>query len=587
MPGLNELLFVAAALLFGGIVLGALSSRLGVPLLLVFLCVGMVAGEDGPGRIDFDDYRLVFLIGNLALAVILLDGGLRTKLGTFRVALSPSLTLATFGVALTAVFVAVAAHLLFDFDWRVAMLLGAIIGSTDAAAVFALLRSSGVRLNDRIAATLEIESGVNDPMAIFLTLALVEAILQPAGLGVQRMLLEFGAQLTLGVIGGLAAGRVLSAVIGRLPMTEGLQALLICSGGVGTFALTNLAGGSGFLAVYLVGLVVGNRKHRAGEDVLRAMDGMAWLAQSGMFLLLGLLVTPSEILASLGPALGLTAVLIFVARPVAVGLSLLPFRFPWRESAFIGWVGLRGAVPIVLALFPLLAGVPESRMLFNVAFVVVLGSLLLQGMTIRPVARLLRVAMPRRAEPAVEVMLSDARTHLFEFVVEPGSGLDGTSVASVTPPGEAYVATALRDGRPIGPGENPLREGDRVLVVGDVDAIDEISEYFARRSEAGTPEARQWFGDFEMDATASLDEVVALYGDSGLPQSGQSVADALAVQLPRPVVGDEAVIGGVRFSVREMHQGDIVRVGVRLPRHAGGAHPPAPRLVAPGRPDDP
>lgn len=586
MPGLNELLFVAAALLFGGIVLGALSSRLGVPLLLVFLCVGMVAGEDGPGRIDFDDYRLVFLIGNLALAVILLDGGLRTKFGTFRVALSPSLTLATFGVALTAVLVAVAAHLLFDFDWRVAMLLGAIIGSTDAAAVFALLRSSGVRLNDRIAATLEIESGVNDPMAIFLTLLLVEAILQPAGLGVQRMLLEFGAQLTLGVIGGLAAGRVLSAVIGRLPMTEGLQALLICSGGVGTFALTNLAGGSGFLAVYLVGLVVGNRKHRAGEDVLRAMDGMAWLAQSGMFLLLGLLVTPSEILASLGPALGLTAVLIFVARPVAVGLSLLPFRFPWRESAFIGWVGLRGAVPIVLALFPLLAGVPQAPMLFNVAFVVVLGSLLLQGMTIRPVARLLRVAMPRRAEAAVEVMLSDARTHLFEFVVDAGSGLDGASVHSVVPPGEAYVAAALRDGRPIGRGENPLRAGDRLLVVGDVDAIDEIAEYLARRAEAGTSEARQWFGDFEMDASASLDEVVALYGDASLPESGQSVADALAVQLPRPVVGDEAVIGGVRFSVREMHQGDIVRVGVRLPRHAAATHPSGRPLVAPGRPDD-
>jgi cell volume regulation protein A len=564
MTAVNEIFLFAAALLAGGIALGALSSRMGVPLLLVFLIVGMAAGEDGPGGFAFDDHRLAFLIGNLALAVILLDGGLRTRLSSFRVALAPSLALATFGVAATAAMVGLGAVWLLGLDWRTGLALGAIVGSTDAAAVFALLRANRVRLNDRTGSTLEIESGVNDPMAIFLTLSLVQAINQPGGMGGIEIFLDLVAQLVIGTAGGVLGGRALSAVIGRLHITEGLSALFICAAGLGIFALTNLAGGSGFLAAYLVGLIVGNRKHRAGEDVLRAMDGMAWLAQSGMFLLLGLLVTPSELARSALPALGVAALLMFVARPLAVWVTLLPFRFPWRETAFIGWVGLRGAVPIVLALFPLLAGVPHAQLLFNVAFVVVLASLLVQGMTIGFAARRLAVALPPQTEPALEVPLADGATRLFEFEVNDASGLTGAAFASLDPPGESYVASILRDGRPVTPEESPLRTGDRILVVSQASAADALVGYFTSRSEAGTATARSRYGDFVLDPDAPLDDVLAAYDGALDSPHGGTLGDMLSASLPRAVVGDQVRVGRLRFTVREMREDKITQVGLKL-----------------------
>lgn len=399
-------LLTASALLLLSLVAGLFSARLGFSFLLVFLVAGMLLGEDGPGGVVFEDFRLAFWVGNVALAVILLDGGLRTRYATFRTGLRPSLLLATAGVAVSAALTGLGAWLLLDLDWRLALLLGAIVGSTDAAAVFSLLQTSGVRLNERVASTLEIESGLNDPMAVFLTLALIGLAMAPdtgaARLGWAPLLAlvqQFGWGLVLG--GGLgwalADGLRLLARLTR--PGSGVRALLLLSAGMAVFALTTWVGGSGFLAVYIFGLVVGNRARGSVAPALQAMDGYAWMAQAGMFLLLGLLVTPTEALRTLLPALGVAAVLMLVARPLAVWLCLLPFRFPPREVAFIAWVGLRGAVPIVLAVFPVMAGVDGAKTFFNIAFVVVLASLLLQGATLPWAARRTGVALPDRDDP--------------------------------------------------------------------------------------------------------------------------------------------------------------------------------------------
>ena len=400
-------LFATSALVFASVLAGLFSVRIGFSFLLVFLAAGMLAGEDGPGGIQFDDHRLSFWVGTLALAVILLDGGMRTAFSRFRTGLKPALLLATVGVLVCAAITALAGMVFVGLDWRSALLLGAIVGSTDAAAVFALLTRSGVTLNERVEATLEIESGMNDPMAVYLTLAFI-ALLGGAAAGESSasawaaMALSFVRQFGWGTLAGVVGGFAFASLLGRVASRDsgggGILALLIVAGGLLIFAVTGLLDGSGFLAVYLFGLIVANRAASAVAPTLAAMDGYAWLAQAGMFLLLGLLVTPSTMIDFALPALAVVLTLIFVARPLAVWLCLLPFRFTARETWFIAWVGLRGAVPIVLALFPLLAGTPGAPLLFNIAFMVVLVSLLLQGSTIGWMARKLGVALPDPAD---------------------------------------------------------------------------------------------------------------------------------------------------------------------------------------------
>lgn len=403
MDFLNVPLLAASALVFFSLLSGLVSARFGFSFLLVFLIAGILVGEDGPGRIRFDNFGLSFWVGNIALAIILLDGGLRTSLSSFRAGLRPSLLLATAGVGITASVTGLAASVLLGIDWRLGLLLGAIVGSTDAAAVFALLKKSGVTLSERVGTTLEIESGMNDPMAVYLTLTLIGVVLAPtapdaaglAGAG-WALLQQFGLGAATGVVGGL----LISKALQKLPVADpGITALLIASFGLAVFAATGWAGGSGFLAVYLLGMVLSSQAAlRVAlprvEAALAAMDAYAWLAQAGMFLLLGLLVTPSEVIAIGWPAIGVAAVLMLVARPLAVWICLLPFHFKASEVVFIAWVGLRGAVPIVLAVFPLMAGVPQAKLLFNVAFVVVLMSLVLQGASIGAFARWLGVALP-------------------------------------------------------------------------------------------------------------------------------------------------------------------------------------------------
>lgn len=422
MDFVNVPLLAAASLVFFSVLAGLFSTRVGFSFLLVFLLAGMLAGEDGPVGYRFNDYRLSFWVGNVALAIILLDGGLRTSFSTFRTGLKPASALATIGVLVCAAITAAAAVVFLDLNWGLALLLGAIVGSTDAAAVFALLTRSGVTLNERVAATLEIESGVNDPMAVYLTLTLI-ALLTATGAATptgdsmwQTIAISFAQQFGWGALIGVGSGFAMALLLKRVAQRDvggGILALLIGAAGLSVFAATGWLGGSGFLAVYLFGLIVTNRSAQAVAPALAAMDGYAWLAQASMFLLLGLLVTPSTMAGSWLPSLAVAAVLIVVARPVAVWMCLRPFRFSARETWFISWVGLRGAVPIVLALFPLLAGVPQAGLLFNVAFVVVLVSLLIQGTTIGWVARKLGVALP---DPGNE---RDVRALFRDFSLDP------------------------------------------------------------------------------------------------------------------------------------------------------------------------
>lgn len=440
MEALNIALFIAGSLIFVSVLAGLYSARAGLSFLLVFLVAGMLAGEDGPGGIEFDDFRLSMWIGSAALAVILLDGGLRTQLSTFRTGLKPAVLLATVGVGITALLTGAAAVLLAGMDPWTGLLVGAIVGSTDAAAVFALMKSSGLRLTERLAATLEIESGLNDPMAIFLVLAVTSVLMAPGDANPADLLALFGEQLVLGGLGGVAAGFAIAALLNRMPLAGeagGLAALLLLSSGVAVFAGIGWAGGSGFLAVYLFGLVVAHRAGPAVEQSLSAMDGFAWLAQAGVFLLLGLLVTPSLLLDGLWVSLGVAAALMFVARPVAVALCLTPLRFTRSEIAFVSWVGLRGAVPVVLAVFPLMAGVPQARELFDIAFVVVLASLLLQGATLSRAAHWSGVNLPDEHDELAH------RQVFGDFVVDPTAAAgDLFGFYGLPQPDEAHLPLA-------------------------------------------------------------------------------------------------------------------------------------------------
>ena len=411
MDLLNFFMLVAGVLVFASVIAGLFSARAGLSFLLVFLIVGMLAGEDGPGGFAFDNVQLSLWIGSAALGVILLDGGLRTRLSTFRTGLRPASWLATLGVVVTAGITGLAASWLLDLPLAAGLLVGSIVGSTDAAAVFSLLKSSGLRVSERLSSTLEIESGLNDPMAVFLVLTLCTALTQPAGIGAAEVVRMFVQQALVGAVGGVAGGMAIGSLLRRLPLSgaaDGLTGLLLLSSGIAVFGGTGWLGGSGFLAVYLFGLSVANRAHKVVERSLAAMDGFAWLAQALLFLLLGLLVTPRLLLDTLLPALGVALVLMGVARPLAVAIFLVPLRFTRGEIGFISWVGLRGAVPVVLALFPLLAGVPQARELFEVAFVVVLASLVLQGATMVRAARLFGVNLPDiEDEPAARRIFGD------------------------------------------------------------------------------------------------------------------------------------------------------------------------------------
>src|SRR5216684_1672183 len=351
-------ILLGAVLVMAGILSSLLALRFGAPLLLVFLFIGMIAGDSGPGQLRFDDVRATYLVGSVALALILFDGGLRTRFQSIRTVLAPSMALATIGVLLTALITAPVAKYALDLNWTEALLVGAVVASTDAAAVFLLVHAQGLRLRPRVGATLEVESGTNDPFAVFLTLMLVELI----SIGESSALhvaLEFGREAVLGAIVGVTGGRLVVLALNRVALPQGLHAPFVATAALVIFGAAQIAHASGFLAVYLAGIIIGNRPTRAHNSVT-FLDAATWLAQIVMFVLLGLLVSPQRLVVSIIPAVIVALVLMLVARPLAVFLCLAPFRFSWREKTFIAWTGLRGAVAIFLASIPMLVGLSKA-----------------------------------------------------------------------------------------------------------------------------------------------------------------------------------------------------------------------------------
>ncbi len=534
----------------------------------------MLAGEEGIGRLDFDNSNLAFFVGNLALAVILLDGGMRTKTSTFRVALWPSLSLATLGVVLTTASVGVFAAWLLGVPLIYGLLLGATVGSTDAAAVFNLLRNSGVKLNERVGGTLEIESGANDPMAILLVVMLTGLLQSADHISVLSFLGQMLQQFAIGSIAGVLGGKLLLAVLKKVPLVEGLYALLIISFGLAVFSGVNIIGGSGFLAVYLVGLTVGNGRVKQLEAVSQVMDGLAWLAQAGMFLLLGLLVTPSSLLTHGLEAVAIAAFLIFIARPLAVMICLLPFDFRWPERLYISWVGLRGAVPIVLALYPIIAGLSNSNLLFEITFTVVLISLLLQGSTVPLVARWLNIIVPAAPAPTTRFSLVDnTASHysleLYEFLVQaekvkiPAAIVQNVPSKTVSTP---QLVSLVRDHQPIIVNEETiLTTGDRIWMLLHPEDVEDVAVIFSQEASSSFL-LQNFFGEFSIRGDAPLLDLAKAYG---VPIDGLDPQDTAEQLLQRQigktlVVGDRVRFGSLRLTVREMKEGKVEAIGLKL-----------------------
>ncbi|ETX12445.1 potassium:proton antiporter [Marinomonas ushuaiensis DSM 15871] len=570
----NGFIFLAGILLLVSILASSLTVRVGLPLLLVFLGMGMLAGEEGVGGLAFDNPNLAFFVGNLALAVILLDGGMRTKTSTFRVALWPSFSLATLGVVLTTTAVGSFAAWLLDVKLIYGLLLGAIVGSTDAAAVFNLLRNSGVNLNERVGGTLEIESGANDPMAILLVVMLTGLLQSSNHLGVLAFLGQMLQQFAIGGVAGLLGGKLLLLVLRKVPLVEGLYALLIISFGLAVFSGVNIIGGSGFLAVYLVGLTVGNGRIKQLESISQVMDGLAWLAQAGMFLLLGLLVTPSSLLIHGFEAVAIAAFLIFIARPVAVMICLLPFDFRWPERLYISWVGLRGAVPIVLALYPVIAGLTNSELLFEITFTVVLISLLLQGSTVAWMARWLKVVVPPAPAPTTSFsLIDDVSSHhsleLYEFLVQaesvriPAAIVQNIPSETVSTP---QLVALVRNQQPIVVNaETALKSGDRIWMLLHPEDVNDVALIFSQQS-SGSFLLQNFFGEFAIRGDASLLDLAKVYGVSieGIGED-DTAAELLQKQYGKSlVVGDRASFGNLRLTIREMKGNQIEVIGLKL-----------------------
>ncbi len=474
MGNLEVVLIFACVLVLISIAASKASGRSGVPALLLFLAIGMIAGSEGVGGIHFDNAELARSVGVVALTMILYAGGLDTHFASIRPVLTRGILLSTGGTLVTAGMVGAFAFVVTDLPLGVALLLGAVVSSTDAAAVFAVLRSRNVHLPTNVRSLLELESGSNDPMAVFLTVSLITLVTQGNG-SVFELTASFLLQMGLGAALGFSLGRGMTLIINRIELDyEGLYPVLSLSLVLLTYGLTAYAGGNGFLAVYIAGVVMGNRAYIHKRSLTRFHDGLAWMMQIAMFLTLGLLVFPSHILPVLGAGVLIAAFLMLVARPLSVYLSLVHSRFSLRERTLIGWVGLRGAVPIILATFPLVAGVPEGDAIFNIVFFIVLASALVQGTTIPWVARRLGVEGPAY-EPEPISSGDPVRRRLVEYRVPGDSPIVGRQIAQAGLPSGAEVVLLRRyDSYIVTKGSSRLRRDDVLLVLADDESLGAI-----------------------------------------------------------------------------------------------------------------
>ncbi|PZV77155.1 potassium/proton antiporter (CPA1 family) [Algoriphagus aquaeductus] len=465
----ENIILISSFLLIMSIIASKTAGRAGIPVLLLFLGVGMLAGTDGLGKITFNDPFAAQFLGVVALTYILFSGGLDTKWESIKPVMGPGIVLSTLGVLLTALSVGIFATWVGDFSLKEGILLGAIVSSTDAAAVFSILRNKSIGLKGNLRPLLELESGSNDPMAYFLTIGLT-TWLSLEGFTPVDLVPLFFKQMILGALAGYGLGKICVFLVNKINLEyEGLYPVLMLGLVAMIYALTDRIGGNGFLAVYLAGITMNQSRILHYKSYIRFFDGVAWLMQIVMFITLGLLVFPSEVLPVVGIGFLIAMFLIFVARPLGVWVSLIFFKYNTREKLFISWVGLRGAVPIVFATFPLIAGIDKSNQIFNIVFFIVIASVSLQATSLAKVAKWLHLAVPERLKrkSLLDIELSDGfKNALVEIVLPQDSVVDGKKILDLSFPKTALIVLVSRNQKYITPnGSTELKSGDQLMIM--------------------------------------------------------------------------------------------------------------------------
>ena len=562
---IDQVILLAAALILFGIISSQLSARLGLPVLVLFLIVGMLAGEDGPGGIFFDNAEAAHSLGTLALALILFDGGLQTPFKAIKQVWKPASALATLGVLITGGVTGFAAAYILEIPLLQGMLLGAIVGSTDAAAVFALLRNAGIHLDKKLKSTLEIESASNDPMAIFLTVGLLEILVNDMKPG-SGLLIMFLSQMGLGAIVGLGVGWLSVRLINRIQLVAaGLYPVLVAACGLLSFGITANIGGSGFLAVFITGVVIGNSRFVFQRSTFLFHDGLAWLSQITMFVVLGLLITPSSLLDVWFEGLLIALVLIFIARPIAVVPVLAIFGFNMREITLVSWVGLRGSVPIILAIFPLIFGLPGADLIFNVVFFVVLISATLQGSTLSWMARKLKLTLPPPVTPAATLeitALGDVDADIVEYTLGNTSRSVGRRISQLALPDGAVMAMITRNGKVIAPrGSTLLQAQDQLFIVLKPTIREFVDCVFSGSFDEEKNELP--VKELQVKGYTTVADISHSYDITISSEHENTLEEALKSKLIEPVqIGAFVQFDNVTLFVRDMVEQRISTVGI-------------------------
>lgn len=565
MPTIEQLILLTSILILLGIFSSKLSARLGLPMLVMFLFIGMLAGEDGIGQIAFNNVNVSYAVGSLALAIILFDGGLQTSVKSIRLVWKPAFTLATFGVLITAGITGLAAAYILGIPLLEGLLLGAIVGSTDAAAVFSLLRNAGIYLNEHLQSTLEIESATNDPMAIFLTVGLLQLLMNQQASG-SELLLLFISQMGIGTLVGLAVGWISVKIINKIKLlATGLYPVLVAACGLLSFGIASNLQGSGFLSIFVTGVVIGNARFVFQRNTFLFHDGLAWLSQIIMFVMLGLLVNPSSLLEVWFEGLVIALVLTFIARPIAVVPVLKLFGFTREEITLVSWVGLRGSVPIILAIFPFIYGLPGANLIFDVVFFVVLISATLQGSTLPYVARKLNLMQPPPLIPAATLDIT-AVDQIDADLVEYTLGEDCSAVdrrlSQLALPDQAVIAMITRGKSVLPPrGSTKLLANDHLFVVLKPENRLFLERLFSEQVSSELTAIELPSSGLSLKGTTRLDEIYESYGiqiDNGNVQTLDQFI--YSISTGEPTQGMVINLPSLQMRISEMIGSRIVTV---------------------------
>ena len=576
MDQLNHIMLIIGLLLSCSIFASRISSIMGLPVLLLFLILGMMCGENGIILgIQFSNYHLAFYIANLALAIIIFDGGCQTSFFTFKTASKPAIILSTLGVLITTLIVGGAVYYIFKMSFFESLLVGCMIGSTDAGAVFSLLGSNGVSLKNKVQGPLEIESATNDPMAIFLTITVIEIIKATVNSNdvtasetftISNALLFFIKQFSFGIVFGIVFGYLGRMLLNAINIPNGLYSLLVLGVAFTGFAITSSMDGSGFLAIFIIGMIISNTNMRQLLYIRPVQDGLTWLSQICLFLMLGLLVEPPKLIEHTVDGLIVACVMAFFARPVAVFLCLkLLFKFSTRELLFISWVGLRGSVPIVLAIYPIMNDIPNGDIFFNIAFVVVIFSLLVQGATILPVAKFFDVYAPSSTTPVSKGQMGitiDDDYEIFNYEIKHKTCQDQL-LSEIKFPNRTMVASVFRKSQILHPVSRlKLKKGDIISIIGHSDDELLLNAIF----NGDTPVKKVHYpynGDILLSGEANMTEIAEKY-DLVITSKEQdlNLGDFLSYHLGGiPTVGERLTVIDCRFTICEVFGSQIIKVG--------------------------